>query len=151
MFKQPIGKQEKRRGEEGVVMGGGVSTSYIRVTPQLTRPFSRGENSPFAAQVYLWGGDKGRNPCFSSAEFRQIQSFALEITEGWWCSYGQSWKTLVKTSRLTCQPTQRGSLPRLGSLLTFSTVEAPSKGRMIVTCLLQKPHSATYTAGKKIN
>lgn len=53
MFKQPIGKQEKRRGEEGVGMGGGVSTSYIRVTPQLTRRFSQGENSPFAAQVYL--------------------------------------------------------------------------------------------------
>ena len=46
--------------------------------------------------------------------------------------------------RLTCQPTQRGSLPRLGSLLTFSTVEAPFKGRMIVTGLLQKPKAPLW-------
>lgn len=43
MFKQPTGKQEEGKGEteeEGAGVGRGTSTSYARVTPKLTRPFS---------------------------------------------------------------------------------------------------------------
>lgn len=78
MFKQPIGKQEKGRGEteeEGVGMGGGVSTSYIRVTLQLARRFHREKIVPLLLRYTFRAGTTGGTlvfPLWNLGNFRAL-------------------------------------------------------------------------------